>query len=115
MPGTKHCIVSDIVAGADPDRRLRRGCVCSGPAAAQGKPWRHALIQPKSDAGILLMAAQGGFFKKVGLNVTIQNVKDDEIMLHAYRRRSRQFEGGPGAGMMRSPTAPTSRSSAVPG
>ena len=36
--------------------------LCCSPAAAQGKPWRHALIQPKSDAGILLMPAQGGFF-----------------------------------------------------
>ena len=28
------------------------------------KPWRHALIQPKSDAGILLMPQHGGFSKK---------------------------------------------------
>ena len=50
------------------------------PAAAQtGKPWRHALIQPKSDAGILLMPNYGGFYKKVGLDVGILNVKDDEI------------------------------------
>ena len=39
----------------------------SGPAAAQSsKPWRHGLIMPKSDSGILLMAAEHGFFKQVG-------------------------------------------------
>jgi NitT/TauT family transport system substrate-binding protein len=75
--------------------------LCSGPAAAQNKPWRHALIQPKSDAGILLMPQQGGFFKKVGLDVGIQNVKDDEIMLHALIAGDLDsFEGGPGAAMI---------------
>ena len=78
----------------------------AGPAAAQtgkesGKPWRHALIQPKSDAGILLMPQYGGFFKKIGLDIDIVNVKDDEIMLHALIAGDLDsFEGGPGAGMI---------------
>jgi NitT/TauT family transport system substrate-binding protein len=73
-----------------------------GPAAAQsGKPWRHALIQPKSDAGILLMPQYGGFFKKVGLDINITNVKDDEIMLHALIAGDLDsFEGGPGAAII---------------
>jgi NitT/TauT family transport system substrate-binding protein len=79
-------------------------CVCAfaaGPASAQSKPWRHALIQPKSDAGILTMPAQGGFFKKVGLDVTVANVKDDEIMLHGLIAGDLDsFEGGPGAGLI---------------
>ncbi len=72
------------------------------PAAAQSsKPWRHALIQPKSDAGILLMPQYGGFFKKVGLDINITNVKDDEIMLHALIAGDLDsFEGGPGAAMI---------------
>jgi NitT/TauT family transport system substrate-binding protein len=72
------------------------------PAAAQsGKPWRHALIQPKSDAGILLMPQYGGFFKKLGLDVGVTNVKDDEIMLHALIAGDLDsFEGGPGAAMI---------------
>ncbi len=72
------------------------------PATAQSsKPWRHALIQPKSDAGILLMPQHGGFFKKVGLDINITNVKDDEIMLHALIAGDLDsFEGGPGAAMI---------------
>ena len=39
----------------------------AGSAVAQSsKPWRHGLIMPKSDSGILLMAAEHGFFKQVG-------------------------------------------------
>jgi NitT/TauT family transport system substrate-binding protein len=72
-----------------------------GPAAAQSKPWRHALIQPKSDAGILTMPAQGGFFKKVGLDVDVTNIKDDEILLHALIAGDLDsFEGGPGAALI---------------
>jgi len=75
--------------------------LCADPAAAQSKPWRHALIQPKSDAGILLMPAQGGFFKKVGLDVDVTNVKDDEIMLKALIAGDLDsFEGGPGAALI---------------
>ena len=82
----------------------------AGPAAAQtgkesgkesNKPWRHALIQPKSDAGILLMPQYGGFFKKLGLDIDITNVKDDEIMLHALIAGDLDsFEGGLGAGII---------------
>lgn len=73
-----------------------------GPGAAQSsKPWRHALIQPKSDAGILLMPQHSGFFKKLGLDVNITNVKDDEIMLHALIAGDLDsFEGGPGAAII---------------
>ncbi len=69
----------------------------AGPAAAQSsKPWRHGLIQPKSDAGILMMAAERGFFKKVGLNVEMVPVKDDEILLKAVIAGDLDsFEGGP--------------------
>jgi NitT/TauT family transport system substrate-binding protein len=73
-----------------------------GSADAQSaKPWRHGLIQPKSDAGILLMPAQGGFFKKAGLDVEVVKVKDDEILLKALISGDLDsFEGGPGAGMI---------------
>jgi NitT/TauT family transport system substrate-binding protein len=75
--------------------------LCTGPASAQSKPWRHALIQPKSDAGILLMPHYDGSFKKVGLDVGITNVKDDEIMLKALISGDLDsFEGGPGAAMI---------------
>jgi NitT/TauT family transport system substrate-binding protein len=68
-----------------------------GPAAAQSaKPWRHGLIMPKSDAGILLMPAQGGFFKKVGLDVEIVPIKDDQVLTKATISGDLDsFEGGP--------------------
>ena len=67
------------------------------PAAAQSaKPWRHGLIQPKSDAGILMMAAKRDFFKKMGLNVEMVPVKDDQILLKAVIAGDLDsFEGGP--------------------
>lgn len=73
-----------------------------GPVAAQSaKPWRHGLIQPKSDAGILMMAAERGFFKKVGLNVQIVPVKDDQILLKAVISGDLDsYEGGPTGAMV---------------
>lgn len=75
---------------------------CIGAAAAQSsKPWRHGLIMPKSDAGILLMAAERGFFKKVGLNVQIVPIKDDEILLKAMIAGDLDsFEGGPSGALI---------------
>jgi len=73
------------------------GLAVGGPAAAQStKPWRHGLIQPKSDAGILLMAAQRGFFRKVGLDVEIVPIKDDQVLTKATITGDLDsFEGGP--------------------
>lgn len=67
-----------------------------GAAAQSAKPWRHGLIMPKSDAGILLMAAERGFFKKAGLDVQIVPIKDDQILLKALIAGDLDsFEGGP--------------------
>ena len=73
-----------------------------GPAAAQStKPWRHGLIEPKSDAGILMMAAERGFFKKIGLDVEIVPVKDDQVLLKAVIAGDLDsFEGGPTGAMI---------------
>lgn len=73
-----------------------------GSAAAQSsKPWRHGLILPKSDAGILLMAAQRGFYKQMGLNVEIVPIKDDEILLKAVIAGDLDsFEGGPSGALI---------------
>jgi NitT/TauT family transport system substrate-binding protein len=75
---------------------------CIGAASAQSsKPWRHGLIMPKSDAGILLMAAERGFFKKVGLNVQIVPIKDDGILLRAVISGDLDsFEGGPSGALI---------------
>jgi NitT/TauT family transport system substrate-binding protein len=51
---------------------------------------------PKSDAGILLMASQHGFFKQVGLDVEIVPIKDDQILTKATISGDLDsFEGGP--------------------
>jgi NitT/TauT family transport system substrate-binding protein len=76
--------------------------VATNPAAAQAsKPWHEGLIQPKSDAGILLMAAQHGFFKQVGLDVDLVKVKDDQILLKAtIAGQLDSFEGGPSGALV---------------
>src|SRR5271154_2829164 len=92
---TSALLVASIVA-------LDFAALGGGPASAQAsKPWRHALIQPKSDSGILLMAAQRGFFKQVGLDVDIVPVKDDQIMLKATIAGDLDsFEGGPNGALV---------------
>jgi NitT/TauT family transport system substrate-binding protein len=81
---------------------LALSLMCVGSASAQSsKPWRHGLIMPKSDAGILLMAAERGFFQKVGLNVQIVPIKDDEILLKALIAGDLDsFEGGPSGALI---------------
>src|SRR5579872_2702148 len=75
--------------------------VC-GPAAAQStKPWRHVIIQPKSDAGILMMPFKRGFADKMGLPVQLITVKDDELALKAViSGEAESYEGGPAAAML---------------
>ena len=68
----------------------------SGPAAAQsGKPWRHAIIEPKSDAGFFFMPSKGGFTQKQGLNVELVHIRTDAIGLKALiAGELESFEGG---------------------
>jgi NitT/TauT family transport system substrate-binding protein len=69
--------------------------------AQSTKPWRHGLIEPKSDAGILLMAAERNFFKQMGLDVEIVKVKDDQILLKATIAGDLDsFEGGPSGSLV---------------
>jgi NitT/TauT family transport system substrate-binding protein len=66
------------------------------PAAAQGKPWKHALLNAKADAGFFMMSAKRGFAKKQGLNLELLEVKDDQIGLKALiAGEVDSFEGGP--------------------
>ena len=68
------------------------------PAAAQnGKPWRHGIIEAKSDSGILFMADKGGFARKQGLDLQFVQVKTDQIGLKALLAGELDsYEGGPG-------------------
>ena len=69
--------------------------VFSGPAAAQSKPWRHAIIAAKSDAGLFFMPVKGGFAQKLGLNVELMQIKTDSVGLKALiAGELESFEGG---------------------
>ena len=79
---------------------LSAAFACSA-SAQSSKPWRHGVIQPKSDSGILLMAARRGFFKKIGLDVEIVPIKDDEVLLKATISGDLDsFEGGPSGALV---------------
>jgi NitT/TauT family transport system substrate-binding protein len=81
---------------------LTAAATFGSPVGAQStKPWRHGLILPKSDAGILLMADKGGFFKKMGLDVEIVPIKDDQILTKATIAGDLDsYEGGPSATLL---------------
>jgi len=69
----------------------------SGPALAQTKAWRHGIIEPKSDAGILYAASKRDFAEKLGLKLEFVPLKTDTIGLKAaLAGELDSFEGGPG-------------------
>ena len=51
-------------------------------AAAEFTPWRHGIVQPKSDSGILLMPAEG-FAARQGLKLDYQPLQGDPIGFRA--------------------------------
>lgn len=86
---TRHAALAAIVAAATI-------ALLSQPAAAQGKPWKHALLNAKADAGFFMMSAKHGFAEKQGLNLELLQVKDDQIGLKALiAGEVDSFEGGP--------------------
>jgi ABC-type nitrate/sulfonate/bicarbonate transport system substrate-binding protein len=68
------------------DRRMivRRGlaialllAACGSQAAGQElKPWKHGVIEPKGDAGFMVMVAQRNFASRYGLKVEIVSLKN---------------------------------------
>jgi NitT/TauT family transport system substrate-binding protein len=70
--------------------------IAAQPASAQEKVWKHGIINPKSDAGILAMVGQPQFGKEQGLKIELVNFKDDQIGLKAMiAGEVDSFEGGP--------------------
>ncbi len=71
------------------------------PAAAQSaKPWRHGMIEAKSDAGFFLMVNKG-FAEKQGIKLDIVQFKTDIIALQALLAGEiDSFDGGPGGSML---------------
>src|ERR1044072_6535187 len=86
--------------------RMRTGCagvlalaLAASPALAQ-KPWRHAIIEAKSDAGFAMMVTRG-FAEKQGLKLEIMQIKADQIGLKALLAGELDsYEGGPGGGVV---------------
>ncbi len=65
--------------------------------AADAKPWRHGLLEAKSDAGIIMMPSRGGFAERQGLKLDIVQVKSDVLGLQALLAGELDsFEGGIG-------------------
>jgi len=61
------------------------------------KTWRHGVIEPKSDAGFILMAAKGEFAEKQGLKIETVPLKSDALAIKALLAGELDsYEGGPG-------------------
>jgi len=75
---------------------MTAAALASSAALAQGKPWRHALLNAKADAGFFMMTTKRGFADKQGLKLDLMQVKDDQIGLKALiAGEIDSFEGGP--------------------
>ena len=51
--------------------------------AQELETWKHAILEPKSDAGFILMAAKHDFAKAQGLDLQFVTVKDETLALRA--------------------------------
>jgi NitT/TauT family transport system substrate-binding protein len=61
---------------------LTAGAAC--PAAAQElKPWRHGILEAKSDAGFIMMVDKGGFAAKHGLKIETMQMKSGATVIKA--------------------------------
>lgn len=69
------------------------------PVAAQAQSpriWRHGVIEPKADAGLIMAGLQGGFPERFGLKVELLNLKSDVLGLKALLAGELDsYEGGP--------------------
>src|SRR5215470_11488515 len=54
------------------------------PVSAQTlKPWRHGILEAKSDAGFIMMADRGGFAARRGLKIETQQMKAGATVMKA--------------------------------
>src|SRR5258706_13727698 len=64
--------------------------------SAQPVPWRHGVLEAKSDAGFIFMPAKGGFAEKQGLKLDVVQFKGDAIALKAMMAGGLDtYEGSP--------------------
>src|SRR6185437_4975333 len=75
--------------------------LAAAPALAQDKVWRHAVIEPKGDAGFTLMVDKGGFAAKRGLKLQIVSLKNGAIAHKALLAGEvDSIESSPGAAIL---------------
>ncbi len=75
---------------------LGASALLSGAALAEERVWKHGVIEPKADAGLIMAGLQGGFPEKFGLKVEILNLKSDVLGLKALLAGELDsYEGGP--------------------
>src|SRR5258707_13509884 len=73
-------------------------------AHAQGQPWRHGVIEPKSDAGFQVMAVRGGFAAKQGPKLELPYFQNDVIALRALLAGElERYEGGAATPILAAP------------
>jgi len=71
------------------------------PAAQQPKPWRHGVIEPKGDAGFMVMVGQQGFGEKHGLKIEIIPLKNGALAHKALLSGELDsIESSPGAAIL---------------
>lgn len=79
---------------------LAGAALLPGAAHAQ-RVWKHGMVEAKSDAGFVFMAAKGGFAEKQGIKIETMQFKGDAIALKALiAGELDSYEGSPGAPMV---------------
>jgi NitT/TauT family transport system substrate-binding protein len=73
--------------------------LASAPAGAQTlKPWRHGVVEAKSDSGFVFMAQQHGFAEQQGLKLELPQFTGDALEIKALLAGELDsYEGSPGA------------------
>ncbi len=69
--------------------------------AEELKPWRHGILEPKSDAGFAILPLQPRFAAPQGLQVTVVNVQSDGVGLKAMLSGDLDsYEGAPNSAIV---------------
>ncbi len=73
----------------------------AGTADAETATWRHAIVEPKSDSGIAMMAGKSDIAGRHGLNIEYVPVKGDALALKALIAGDvDSYEGTPGGAII---------------
>jgi NitT/TauT family transport system substrate-binding protein len=76
-------------------------CFGATASAADLKPWKHGIIEPKSDAGFMVAAKNAGFAEKRGLALQLVPLAADGLLLKALiAGELDSYEGAPGSALI---------------